>query len=309
MIELSLFLLFNGLMRIGILCFRSYDAYDFKSELRLKEAAQEQGHDVTLVQTQNFSLGPDGTLLLEGKELGAFDGFISRARVIDQVENRLFWIKVLEEKGYKILNGYEALVQCKNKWFATERLRKAGLPTLPTWVVEDEAIACRTAESIGYPVVVKAPYGTFGLSVEKAENETQLKEVLWRFWKPDFVIPLLMQAFVEEATGTDLRINVVGGQIVGAIQRTAVQGDFRANMELGGSATAYQPSPELAELALQAVQTFGLDFAGVDLIQTKKGPCILEVNGNPGFLRITQITGINVASSIIKLAVSRFQRS
>lgn len=296
-------------MHIGILCFRSYDAYDFKSEVRLKETAQELGHEATLVQVQNFSLGPDGTLLLEGKKLEAFDGFISRARVIDQVENRLFWIKVLEEKGYKILNGYEALVQCKNKWFATERLRKAGLPTLPTWVVEDEAIACRTAEAIGYPVVVKAPYGTFGFSVEKAEHETQLKEVLWRFWKPDFVTPLLMQAFVEEAAGADLRINVVGDQIVGAIQRTAVQGDFRANMELGGSATAYQTSPELAELALQAVQAFGLDYAGVDLIQTKKGPCVLEVNGNPGFLRITQITGIDVASSIIRLAVSRFQQS
>ncbi len=296
-------------MRIGILCFRSYDAYDFKSELRLKEAAEEQGHEATLIQIQNFSLGPDGTLSLEGKKLEAFDGFISRARVIDQVENRLFWIKVLEEKGYKILNGYEALIHCKNKWFATERLRKAGLATLPTWVVEDETTACEMAEKIGYPVVVKAPYGTFGLSVEKAENETQLKAVLWKFWKPDLITPLLLQPLIEEAEGKDLRINVVGDQVVGAIQRTATQGDFRANMELGGSAEAYEPSSELAELALQAVRAFGLDYAGVDLIQTKNGPCVLEVNGNPGFLRITKITGIDVAASIIKLAVSRFQKS
>ena len=296
-------------MHIGILCFRSYDTYDFKSELRLKEAAEGQGHEATLVHVQNFTLSPEGEVLLERKEFADFDGFISRARVIDQVENRLFWIKILEEKGFRILNGYEALIQCKNKWFATERLRKAGLSTLPTWVVEDEAMACETAKKIGYPVVVKAPYGTFGLSVEKAENEMQLKEILWKFWKPDFITPLLLQPFVEEANGKDLRINVVGDRVVGAIQRTATQGDFRANMELGGSAEAYEPTSELAELGLQAVQALGLDYAGVDLIHTKNGACVLEVNGNPGFLRIEKITGIDVAGSIIKLAVSRFQKS
>lgn len=296
-------------MRIGILCFRSYDAYDFKTELRLKEAAEERGHEATLLQVPLMSFHPEGNILLEGAPLRPFDGFISRARVIDQVENRLFVLKQLEEQGHCVLNGYEALVQSKNKWFATEALKKSGLAILPTWVVEDEAVALQTAETIGYPVVVKAPYGTFGLSVEKAENPEELREKLWRFWKPSFITPLLLQAFVSEAGGKDLRINVVGDRVVGAIERSAVSGDFRANMELGGTAEAYEPSPELAILALNAVRALGLDYAGVDLILTSKGPAILEVNGNPGFLRITKITGLDVAGSIIELAVSRFQKA
>ena len=296
-------------MRIGILCFRSYDSYDFKSEEVLKEAIEDLGHEADLVRVYDFRLSPEGELFSGEGKLGHFDGLISRARVIDQVENRLYWLKVLEEKGYKILNNYEALLLSKNKWFSTQRLKALGLPTVPTWIVEDEILALQTAEEIAYPVVLKAPYGTFGLSVEKADGPEELKAKLWKFWRPDFVDPLLLQPFVEEAHGSDLRIFVVNETVVASMKRSAPPGDFRANMELGGTAEPYEPNPEFVNLAVSAVRGLGLDYAGVDIIQTKDGPCILEVNGNPGFLRISETCNLNVAKTIAELAVSRFQKS
>ncbi len=296
---------FNDSMRIGILCFRSYDSYDFKSEEFLKEAALERGHEGVLIHVPELSLTPEGDVFCSGAPLGDFDGFISRARVVDQVENRLFWVKILEDKGYKVINGYKALIQSKNKWIATDVLRKAGVPTVPTWIVEDESIAIDTAKKIAYPVVIKAPYGTFGLSVEKAENEEKLKEVLWKFWKPNFIVPLLFQPFVKEADGKDFRVNVVGTKVVGTFLQTASAGEFRANLNLGGISTPYEITPELESLALRAVASLGLDFAGVDVIQTQNGLAVLEVNANPDFLVLKKIA----LGAIIELAVSRFQKS
>ncbi len=296
-------------MRIGILGFRSYDSYDFKSELRLKAAAEERGHVADLLSVTEMSFNPQGQVLLKGAELPHFDGFISRARVIDQVENRLFVLKLLEEQSHVVINGYEGLIQSKNKWFATEALRKAGVTTVPTWVVEDEAVVVKVAEEIGYPVVVKAAYGTFGLSVEKAENEAELKEMLWRFWRPEFITPLLLQPLIREAAGKDHRVFVVGGKVICTMERQGLPGDFRAYSPKGTSGVSVAISLEEEALAIAAVKAFNLDYAGVDVIQTLTGPAVLEVNGNAGLMRIARITGVDVAGAIIELAVSRFQKS
>ena len=295
-------------MRIGILCFRSYDAYEFKSELRLKEAAKERGYRAELLQVQEMSFSPSGEILLQGQPLRDFDGFISRARVIDQVENRLFVLKLLESTGKTILNGYEALIRSKNKWFATETLRYAGVAVLPTWVVEDEAVALKVAEEIGYPVVVKACYGTFGLSVEKAANVDELREVLWKFWRPGFITPLLIQPYIEVG-GKDHRVFVVGDRVVTAMERQGLPGDFRAYSPKGTEGRPIEISEVEKDLAVRAVQAFGLDYAGIDIIETPQGPAVLEVNGNAGLLRIARVTGVDVAGPIVELAVSRFQKS
>lgn len=293
-------------MKIGVLCFRFYDDYDSKSELALCEAGQALGHEVLPISVTDLSFSPRGEVLLSGKIFPDFDVLISQARVIDQVENRLFWIKLLEEKGFCVLNSYAALCVAKNKWKTTAVLQGAGISTVPTWVVEDEAVALKTAEEIGYPVVVKTCYGTFGLGVAKASNEKELRLVLARFWKADFIQPLLLQPFIAEAEAKDHRVFVVGDRAVASMGRTAPKGDFRVySPEIVNEVEAVVVSKEEADLAVRAVFALGLDYAGVDVIQTKEGPAVLEVNGNPGLLRTSKITEVDIPKKIIELAVQR----
>jgi ribosomal protein S6--L-glutamate ligase len=226
--------------------------------------------------------------------------------VIDQVENRLFVLKLLEEKGFPMVNPYGALVASKNKWFATECLRKAGVATVSTWVVEDEAMAFQTAQKMGYPVVVKMSYGTYGLGVAKAENEEELRGILGRFWKADFIQPILLQPFIAEAKGKDHRVFVVGDRVVASMERRAPAGDFRAYSPKVENALPIEISAQEKALAIAAVAAVGLDYAGVDIIETATGPAVLEVNGNAGLMRISGVTGVDVPRALIEFAVSRF---
>lgn len=293
-------------MKIGILCFRSYDGYEGKSEIRMKAVAEELGHEVLLIQIPLCTFSPDGEIFYNGQPFPEVDGLISRARVIDQVENRLYLLKLLEEKGFFVVNGYDALLKSKNKWVATETLRKTGVRTVPTWVCEDESMALRLAETIGYPVVVKTPYGTYGKGVAKGENAVELRSILWTFWKPDCITPILLQPFVAEAEGKDHRVFVVDGKVVAAMERSAPSGDFRAYSPKAEDARPVEISEEEADLAIRATTAVGLNNAGVDVIHTQKGPAVLEVNGNAGLMRISTVTGIDVPRAIIEAAVARF---
>jgi ribosomal protein S6--L-glutamate ligase len=293
-------------MKIGILCFRSYDGYRGASELSLKEALEEKGHEGLLLQSYDFSFGPGGELFYHGEALPLLDGLISRARVIDQVENRLFIIELIEKTGIPMINSHEALLRSKNKWKTTVALLESGLPTVPTWVGEDLNVLASMAEKVGYPVVIKSVYGTYGLGVRKAENLNELKEVLKFFWKPDCIVPLLLQPFVAEAQGQDHRLFVVGDKVVAAMERHAPAGDFRAYSPKAEDAVPVEVSEKESRLAVEASRALGLDYAGVDIISTLKGPAILEVNGNPGLMRISAVTGVDVPAAIAQLAVERF---
>jgi ribosomal protein S6--L-glutamate ligase len=146
--------------------------------------------------------------------------------------------------------------------------------------------------------VVKLLEGTQGRGVVLAETAKAAESVIDAFTelKADF----LVQEFIKEAGGSDLRCFVIGNRVVAAMERTSLPGEFRSNLHRGGSAQLTKLTPTERRTAVKAAQTMGLDVAGVDLIRSSRGPLVLEVNSSPGLRGIEEATGVNVAGKIIK---------
>lgn len=157
-------------------------------------------------------------------------------------------------------------------------------------------VITRSESPSEYPCVIKVLHGNQGVGVELLRNEQHFREFVSAY-------PLeqhfLVQEFIAEARGRDKRLFVVQGQVVAAMERISTTDDFRANLHTGASARAYTPNDEEVRIAIQATRIFGLTFAGVDIIDSKRKPLVLEVNPSPGFA-ISKITGVDVATEVIK---------
>jgi len=149
----------------------------------------------------------------------------------------------------------------------------------------------------GTPVIIKLQEGTQGLGVILAETKKSAKSIIDTFYKMDTSI--LMQKFIEESNGEDIRIFVVGNKIVASMKRSSEAGEFRSNVHRGGSTEVVKLSPKEESIALSATKHIGLGVAGVDLIRSKKGPLLIEVNASPGLQGIEGATEVNVAKEII----------
>ncbi|MGZ3885300.1 MAG: RimK family alpha-L-glutamate ligase, partial [Bacteroidia bacterium] len=148
------------------------------------------------------------------------------------------------------------------------------------------------------PCVIKLLEGTQGIGVILAENQKAATSVIEAFLKLN--ASLLVQEFIKEAKGADIRVFVVDGQIVGAMKRQAKEGEFRSNLHRGGTATVIQLSPEERATAIKAAKKLGLGIAGVDLLQSERGPLVMEVNSSPGLEGIEGATGLDIAGKIIE---------
>ncbi len=230
--------------------------------------------------------------------------------IVKTVDFALFWDKdvvfarQLEACGLRLFNSADAIEKCDNKAYTAVELEKAGIKTPETYVapltfegvpMEDLGFAEKAAEKLGFPMVVKEFAGSFGDQVYLAENMDSLKKIILSMGHKGF----LMQKFVEESKGRDLRINVVGGKVVSAMVRYSVNGDFRSNVTRGGHALAYEPDQRQITAALNACKALGLDFAGVDVLLGTKEPLVCEVNSNPSFKRALDATGIDLSELIM----------
>jgi ribosomal protein S6--L-glutamate ligase len=150
----------------------------------------------------------------------------------------------------------------------------------------------------GAPCVIKLLEGTQGIGVILAENNKAAKSVIEAFLKLDAA--MLVQEFIKEAKGADIRAFVVDGQVVGAMKRQAKEGEFRSNLHRGGTATVINLSPEERATAVKAAKKLGLGIAGVDMLQSERGPLVMEVNSSPGLEGIEGATGLDIAGKIIE---------
>jgi ribosomal protein S6--L-glutamate ligase len=150
----------------------------------------------------------------------------------------------------------------------------------------------------GVPVVVKLLEGTQGLGVVLAETKKAAESVIGAFRQLDANI--LVQQFIKEAGGADIRAFVVGGKVVAAMRRQGAPGDFRSNLHRGGSAEVVKLSPTERSTAVRAAKSMGLNVAGVDLLQSEEGPMVLEVNSSPGLEGIEAASGVDIADLIIE---------
>jgi ribosomal protein S6--L-glutamate ligase len=193
----------------------------------------------------------------------------------------------------------QALVRSRDKLRSLQILSRAGLGLPKTVFTNYSRNVKDIVKSVGgAPVVIKLLEGTQGLGVVLAENENAAESVIEAF--NGLKARVIIQEFVDEAKGSDIRAFVVDGVVVGAMKRQAKQGEFRSNLHRGGTASVYELTEEEENAALKAARVMGLGIAGVDMLQSKHGPLILEVNSSPGLEGIEAATGKDIANSIIR---------
>lgn len=231
----------------------------------------------------------------------------------------LFWDKdvklanYLEQLGYPVFNSSKAIEICDDKALTHLTLMKANLP-MPRTILAPKTFENigytnlnflkQVVETLGFPMVIKECFGSFGQQVYLVENEFALEELV----KTIGAKPMLFQEFIESSFGKDIRLQVVGNEVIAAMYRYSENGDFRANLTIGGKMRSFTPTKEQCELALKCCQQIGLDFAGVDLLFGAQGePLLCEVNSNAHFKNIYDCTGINAADAIMTYLKKRLQ--
>jgi ribosomal protein S6--L-glutamate ligase len=193
----------------------------------------------------------------------------------------------------------QALVRSRDKLRSLQILARAGLGMPKTAFCNQPKDIDNVIQTIGgAPCVVKLLEGTQGIGVILAENQKAATSVIEAFLKLN--ASLLVQEFVKEAKGADLRVFIVDGQVIGAMKRQAKEGEFRSNLHRGGTATVINLSNEERATAIKAAKKLGLGIAGVDLLQSDRGPLVMEVNSSPGLEGIEGATGLDIAGKIIE---------
>ena len=201
--------------------------------------------------------------------------------------------------GVYTLNHSDAIAQSRDKLYSLQLLLKNGLDIPTTGFANSPMDTADLIEMVeGAPLIVKLLEGTQGRGVVLAETQKAAESVINAI--KSLRANLLVQEYVKEARGKDLRCFVIDGKVVASIQREAAPGEFRANIHQGGTASIVKISPEERRLALKAARILGLKVAGVDIIRSSKGPLLLEVNSSPGLEGIEAATGKDIAASIIR---------
>jgi ribosomal protein S6--L-glutamate ligase len=286
-------------MRIVILS-RNKNLY---STRRLVEAAQQRGHDVMVVDHMKCTLAIEQGrphIYYDGKEITDVQGVIPR---IGASATFYGTAVVRQFEMMKIFTAVEsqALVRSRDKLRSLQILARAGIGIPKTVFAsspKDKDIDQIIDLVGGAPCVIKLLEGTQGIGVILAENRKAAKSVIEAFLKLD--AHMLVQEFIAEAKGADIRAFVVDGQVVGAMKRQAKEGEFRSNLHRGGSATVIQLTPEERATAIKSAKKLGLGIAGVDMLQSSRGPLVMEVNSSPGLEGIEGATKVDIAGKIIE---------
>ena len=283
-------------MHIGILS-RNRHLY---STSRLVEAARERGHVVSVVDYLRCYMDITSAkpqVLLRG-DPQIFDAVVPRIGATHTFYGTAVVRQFEMAKVYSV-NPSQGITRSRDKLHAQQLLARAqvGLP------VTGYAHATQDIQGLlevvgGTPVVIKLLEGTQGLGVVLAETKKAAESVIGAFRQLDANI--LVQEFVKEARGADIRAFVIAGKVVAAMKRTGAPGDFRSNLHRGGTAEAIRLTPGERATAVKAAKAVGLNVAGVDMLQSDRGPLVLEVNSSPGLEGIEKASGVDVADRVIE---------
>jgi ribosomal protein S6--L-glutamate ligase len=283
-------------MRIGIL---SRNRHLYSTE-RLHEAAVERGHDVFVVDYLRSYMDITSAkprVLFRGEEL-RFDAIIPRIGASYTFYGTAL-VRQFEMMGVYSVNPSASITRSRDKLHSMQLLARArvGLP-VTGFAHATQDIAGLLDVVGGTPVVIKLLEGTQGLGVVLAETKKAAESVIGAFRQLDANI--LVQEYIKESKGADIRAFVVGGKVVAAMKRKAGPGEFRSNLHRGGTAEPITLSAQERATAVKAAKTVGLNVAGVDLLQADRGPVVLEVNSSPGLEGIEKSSQKDVAKSIIE---------
>ena len=290
-------------VKIGILSFKAISKKASPEEIRLKNVAKSMGHTARIFRSGRCQLVYDGTarrLLYDGRLFPKYDVIITRPSVLRDVDLNISIIKQMEMMGIPVFNRYTPIIKAKNKLKSMQLMDHYNIPIPKTVIIRASRFLDLAVKSVGgMPVILKTPFGSYGAGVTIVESMRALKSVL--DWEDTNMY--MIQEFVKYSRGKDIRVFVVGGKVVGTMMRSAMRGEFRSNIELGGKGSPVEITEEEKAMSLKAVQALDLEYAGVDILRSKSGPVILEINSNPGFKALESSTGVDIAGSIIEYAV------
>jgi ribosomal protein S6--L-glutamate ligase len=284
-------------MRIVILS-RQESLYSTRA---LADAARRRGHEVDVLDTLQFDIqvsrrSPE--LYYQGKPVGPVDAVIPRIGASITFFG-LAVVRQFEMMGVYCVNESQAIARSRDKLRCLQILSRHDIGLPPTvYTRQAEHVPSCIERVDGPPVVVKLLEGTQGIGVVLAETTPAASSVIEAFHGLDQNI--LIQQFIEEAKGADIRAMVVGRKVVAAMKRQAIAGEFRSNIHRGGTTKKLRLSPEYRRTALAAARVLGLRVAGVDMIESSEGPMVMEVNSSPGLEGIEKATGVDVAEAIIE---------
>ena len=284
-------------MRIVILS-RQETLYSTRA---LAQAARRRGHQADVLDTLQFDIrlsrrNPE--LFYQGKPVGPVDAVIPRIGASITFFG-LAVVRQFEMMGVYCVNESQAIARSRDKLRCLQILSRHDIGLPPTvYTRQAEHVTDCIDQLEGPPVVVKLLEGTQGIGVVLAESTAAASSVIEAFHGLDQNI--LIQKFIHEANGSDIRAFVVGRKVVAAMKRTAVAGEFRSNIHRGGTARKLRLPAEYRKTALAAARVLGLRVAGVDMIESADGPMVMEVNSSPGLEGIEKATKLDVAGAVIE---------
>jgi ribosomal protein S6--L-glutamate ligase len=286
-------------MRLAFLS-RSRSLYTTR---RLVQAARGEGHQAIVLDPLDLfmELGAGSPTLFHGgsaRRLAPIDVAFPRIGAA-VTEYGLAVIQQLEIMGVPVVNRTRAIALARDKMRCLQALSHAGIPVPRTAMIRHpRQVAQALAQVGGPPVVLKLIQGSQGIGVILLESVDAVESVLDTLWSLGQVI--LIQEFVSESRGRDLRALVLGGRVVAAMRREARAGEFRANIHRGGTGTIVDLPEVTREVASRAARIVGLEVAGVDMLEGADGPQVMEVNSSPGFQGLEAATGLDVAGEIVR---------
>jgi ribosomal protein S6--L-glutamate ligase len=271
------------------------------SHQRLIAAAEERGHQLDVIDTLAVYMNitshrPD--LRYKGEQLTGYDAVLPRIGA-SVTSYGLAVLRQFEMMGVWPLNESVAIGRSRDKLRCLQLLARAGVGLPVTAYAHSSKFADDVIEIAGgAPVIIKLLEGTQGIGVVLGETHNSAKSVIEAFRGVN--VNILVQEFIKEAGGQDIRCLVIGEKVVAAMKRQGAEGDFRSNLHRGGHASTIKITPEERATATRAARTLGLNVCGVDLLRSNHGPVVMEVNSSPGLEGIEKATELDIAGRIIE---------
>lgn len=278
------------------------------STRRLKQAAKDAGHSVRIIDPTHcyMQLGRHSAVHYSGQALPRPDAIVPRIGVSISYYGTAV-VRQWETLGVYTPNPSAALERARDKLRSMQLLVEAGIPIPTTACAFDPESVDDLLSIVGKPPhIIKMVEGTQGRGVVRSDTDGSSRSLVEAFsvTKAHF----FLQEFVGSAKGRDIRALVVGGQVVAAMERTAAEGEFRANLHRGATAQKTRLNAKETEIAIASADQLGLGVCGVDLLRTDRGPMVLEVNASPGLKGIEASTGVDVAGAIMEYVAANAQK-
>lgn len=284
-------------MKLALMC-RNAGLYSHK---RIVEAAEQRGHDIDVVDHLRCYINITShrpTVRYRGEDLPLYDAVIPRIGASVTFYGTAV-LRQLEMMGCYPVNESVAISRSRDKLRSLQLLARKGIGLPVTVFAHRTSRADEILEMIGgAPVIIKLLEGTQGIGVVLGETQKAAESIIQAFAGANTNI--LVQEFIKEAGGEDIRCIVLGDKVVATMKRKGKEGDFRSNIHRGGTASKVKITPQERATAVSAAKAMGLNFCGVDMLRSNHGPVVMEVNSSPGLEGVEKATGIDVAGQLIE---------